>query len=392
MITPKHGSAENRNDKWWVALIGSGIALSPIHNQRLTDLATNSRGEVVFFLPAFGYLLLIMGTGMFLLNNWKRVREVGWGDRKITIPLIIIVAAMSLSGITAGSFTEGIAPLGMGLSLFAMYVAARVLGKDVFLPLAIGAAIASSGVIVHDVVNNQWTVTGGLVFEYNFDILTGYVFLGAALFFHKYRWVLSGLALIGLLLSGSPEAIPPLGVIGVAVLVRKDWSKRFIAVSAITVCIIVVVVAAGKGTNLYDYLWRTINNDTAMVNSAFPDGTAVSGSPLGFRWEQITRAMTNLKPLGDGYNATEFTLDTVHNVPLILVQQMGYPGILAALAWLWVTLWALFRTRWKYVWLLIITLSVFDHYIWDQLGPVWWTALGASMTSRVPDTLFKEVT
>ena len=77
--------------KWWLILIGFGMAVIPIHNTWLTRLATiygdkspgeTLYGETLFFLPAFGYLLLIMGAGMFLLYNWNRVRAAGLGDNQ----------------------------------------------------------------------------------------------------------------------------------------------------------------------------------------------------------------------------------------------------------------------------------------------------------------------
>ena len=68
---------------------------------------------------------------------------------------------------------------------------------------------------------------------------------------------------------------------------------------------------------------------------------------------------------------------------------MGFPGILAAIAWLWVSVWCLVKTRWKYAWLAILSLSVFDHFIWTQLAPVWWMVVGASTASSEPDLIFR---
>jgi len=44
-----------------------------------------------------------------------------------------------------------------------------------------------------------------------------------------------------------------------------------------------------------------------------------------------------------------------------------------------VTIWCLRRTRWKYAWVSVVALSVFDHYIWDQLAPAFWLLVGASI-------------
>ncbi len=365
------------------------MALSPVHNKFLTDLATNNNGEVALFLPAVAFILIIVGTGFFLLNKWDDVRRVGWGSKAVTIPLYIIIGAMALSGINADGFTDKFAPLFMGVSLFGLYLVARVVGKDIFFPLAVGAAIASVGVIIHGVVYPGNT-TGGLIFENNFDIFTGYALLGFALFFHKWRWLLAGLALIALFFSGSPEALLPVGVLGIAILVRRDWDRRALWIAVSTALLAILLLAAGPGRDLYSYAWAAASNKTTV---SFTDSVGVehSGSPITWRLETIQRAMSDIRPLGDGYNVTGFTTDTVHNVPLILVQQMGYPGMLAALAWLFLCLWGFFKTKWKYVWLLVASLCLFDHYLWDQLNPLFWCILGASaVTSGGTDLIFKQ--
>jgi len=361
-------------NRWWLAIIGTGIAISPIHNQYLTQLTTNSRGETLFFLPAFGYLLLIMGTGLFLLYNWDKVKEVGWGDRRVVGSLLFIVLAISASGAVYTGLQARFAPMGMGAALFALYLCGRVLGKDMFLPLAVGAVIASLGVIAHQVVY-PGVITGGFVFEDNYDIVVGYVLLGAALFIHRWQWILAGLALIAILLTGSPEGLFALGVVGVVVLLRRDWGRRLAIVFAPVAIIAVLGIVSGYGQHLYGYTEKVASGETA---SPYGD-SGIPRNTIEYRLQVIGNAMSDIKPLGEGYNLTDFSRSpNVHNVPLVLVQQLGYPGILAGLAWLWVSVWCLVKTRWKYAWVTILALSVWDHYIWTQLAPVWWVLVGVS--------------
>jgi len=366
--------------RWWAIVIGAGIALSPIHNQYLTQLATNSKGETMFFLPAFGYLLLIMGAGLFLLNNWHRVKEVGWGDRRVVGCLLFIVLAISASGAAYSGLQARFAPMGMGLALFALYLCGRVLGKDMFLPLAVGAVIASLGVIAHQVVY-PGVITGGFVFEDNYDIVVGYVLLGVALFTHRWQWILAGLALVAVLLTGSPEGLFALGAVGVAILVRRDWGRKLAIVLALVAVIVVVGLVSGHGQHLYGYTEKVASGEAA---SPYGD----NGTPrdaIEYRLQVIADTMSNIKPLGEGYNLTDFSRSpNVHNVPLVIVQQLGYPGILAGLAWLWVSVWCLIKTRWKYAWVLILALSVFDHFIFTQLAPYFWVLAGVS---TAPDNI-----
>ena len=113
--------------------------------------------------------------------------------------------------------------------------------------------------------------------------------------------------------------------------------------------------------------------------------------PIAVRWEVIKEAMSNIKPLGDGFIVTEFASGTVHNVPLIIIQQLGWAGIIAALAWLWVSIWCLVKSRLKYAWALILALCVFDHFIWTQFAPLWWMVVGISTIPGIikTDLLFR---
>ena len=344
---------------------------------------------MALFLPSLAFVLIIVGTGFFLLNNWSRVKEAGFGGKAIVLPLSIIILAMALSGINAQGVESKIAPLFMGISLGGLYLVARVLGKNIFIPLAIGVAIASLGVIAYRFTEMRGQ-TGGYIFEHNFDILTGYLILGVALFIHRWRWLLCGVALIALILSGSPEAVFAVGVILIAVLVRRDWSRKLLYIAAPALMVVIIIFFLGP--SIYNYIWHTIRGEET-VNTELPSGERVTGSPITWRWDTFSRAFSNIKLLGEGYGATNFTVDTVHNVPLILVQQMGYPGMVAALAWLWLTFYCLVKTKWKYVWIAIIALAIFDHYLWTQLGPWFFAIVGVSTTldAQKPDYLFRSV-
>jgi len=383
-------TAVSKPNRGWAITIGAGIALSPIHNLWLTRLFTIDNGETLFFLPAFGYLLLIMGSGLFLLHNWDRVKEVGWGDRRVIGCLLFIVLAISLSGTAYDGWQLRVAPMGMGMALFALYLTGRILGKAVFLPLAIGAAIASLGVIIHAILY-PGVITGGFVFESNYDVVVGYVLLGAALCTHKWQWILAGLALVAILLTGSPEGLFALGVLGVVVLARRDWGRRLAIVVAPVLVIVVLGILLGYGGTLYSYAGKIVGGETASPYG--DEGTPVKA--VEYRIHVAADAMTHIKPLGEGYNLTDFSRSpNVHNVPLVLVQQLGYPGILAGLAWLWVSIWCLVKTRWKYVWILVLALSVFDHFIWSQLSPLWWMIIGVSTAPALDniksDLLFRK--
>lgn len=383
------------NRKYAIA-IGVGLALFPVHNLWLVD-ATLINGQATLFLPVFGALIFLLASMCFLRDNW---REISWGDKKIYIPLLVIVGAMGLSGITADTWGGKFAPIFMGGALFSLYLVARKLGKDIFLPLAIGAGVASLGVVIHGIIFPA-QITGGFLFGGNYDIVVGYVLLGVALYIKRYQWALVSLALVAMYLAGSPEGVFAVGVFLAVVWFRKDWGKRLV-ITLIPVCLVATLwFGLGYGQELYGYTKRVAEIAPTMdappkIAPAVPDQLLPPSSKVstvGYRWAVIKDNMTNIKPLGNGYNLTDFSKQlNVHNVPLVIVQQLGWAGIVAGIAWLWVSAWCLVRTRWKYVWALVLALSVFDHFIWTQLAPLFWAIVGVSTAPNNinTDLMFKE--
>jgi len=172
----------------------------------------------------WGAAIWIIATLFYLRDNW---RTLSWGPRNVCIPLWIIAGAIALSGVTAPTLAEKFAPGLMALSMFALFLVSRKLGKDVFLPLGIGAGIAAAGVVIQAVLT-PGAVTGGLIFEHNYDIVVGYVLLGSALFVHRLRWLLAGLALVAMLLTGSPEGVFAVAVLVILILWRRDWGRKLV--------------------------------------------------------------------------------------------------------------------------------------------------------------------
>jgi len=385
-----------KSSRWWGAIIGAGIALSPIHNQYLTQLTTNSKGETLFFLPAFGYLLLIMGTGLFLLNNWNRVKEVGWGDRRIVGCLLFIVLAVSASGGAYSGLQDRFAPMGMGIALFGVYLTARVIGRDLIIPLAVGSIVASLGIIVHQMVF-PGQATGGFVFERNYDIATGYILLGSLvtlpLIRDRFRlWsVLLLVPLVALMLSGSAEAVFAIGILGLTVLLRRDWGIRTMVIAVPLVILVAGILFTPELQQAHKLtVWATTGSTQYMPADRNPD----RGTALERRWNTIRDELSDIQPLGKGYNITDFSRDRmVHNVPLVIIQQLGYPGILAGLAWLFVSVWCLVRTKWRYLWVSVLALCVFDHFIFTQLAPYFWVLVGVSTApdNVKSDLLFRRI-
>ncbi len=396
MVTEALDKLVKRNRRWAI-LIGTGVALSPIHNRWLTHLVTGETGEVEFFLPAFGTAIWLMSALLFLV--WSR-QKIDWGEKRIFIPLAIIVASMGISGfINEPSWQAKLSPLLMGTALFALYLAARILGKDIFLAFIPFTIIGITSVVISGILS-PGQITGGFITNYN--AAAGYLVFGALVVQGKWQWVLVSLALIALFFVGALEGLFIASVLGIIVLTRRDWNKRLL----IPVGVVVIILTGWIALGHLDSLWGKKNID--IVESWVTGETeitheAVDAATTG-RWINIVRRMSDIQPFGHGYwitmpKSTYQGLlphsysspeeEPVHNVPLVIVDQVGP---LAGLAWLFVALFCLVRTRWKYVWIAILAMSVFDHYIWTQFAPYWWVLVGVStVTTTKNDYIFRRL-
>ncbi len=364
-------------NKKWALIIGIGLALFPIHNLWLTNV-TSIGGMALIHLPAFGAIIWIMAVLLFILNNWQ---NLDWGDKKIFIPLLVIVASMGLSGFINGeSLGDKVYPLFIGWALFFAYVVSRSLGKDIFKMLipfvCLGAVIA---VILG--ILNPGVPSGGLIT--NYCASAGFLIFGAVVNQGKWQWALIAVALIGLFFIGALEAVFILGVLGITVLIRRDFSTRFIIAASVLVGLIGLWALLGYLTPLYEG-----NQNLAILFGLFKGDSTLDTSTLVAlttgRWEVIVREMRNISFIGHGYSLSTVGGQIVHNIPLIIVHQIGP---IAGIAWLFVTVYCAIKTKWKYAWIAILAMGVFDHYIWTQFGALYWVLVGVSTSSTIKSDL-----
>lgn len=369
-------------------LIGGGIALIPIHNVWLTNLTTLPNGQTWFFLPALGMGVWVIVTLMFLVDNWQTMKDAEWGRWQWTAPLLIIAGAIALSGIgVAGDIAAKLTPFLLSLVLVATYLVSRVVGREILKPLIIGSVVAAVGVILRGLlVPGQ--LTGGFVFEQNYDVVLGYILLGTALYIGKWRWLSAALAVAAVFFAGSPEGVFVAAVLLVVVLWRRDWSNKVLRVAIPVLLVVVAWFVAGYGQQLYSYMTaQMVGNGVSLIQDPNQINNAAGMTGFGDRITKLQRAYDNFQPFGIGYTIASFNKDTVHNVPLIIVQQLGIPGIIAGVAWLWLVVYGITKTKWKYVWVLIPALSVFDHFVWTQLAPWFWVIAGVTSTVVIKDDL-----
>ena len=372
-------------DKIWAWIIGTGFVLFAIHNplQPWKEYA---------FLPIVGLLFSLLGMYVVLFDHRK---EITLGNKKVWIPLAIISASIAGSGF-ANPLGEGIgallAPMLFGIYLFGAYLTGQVLGKELFRPFAWAVVIGTIGCLVYGIVL-PGIKTGGWISPTNYDIATGLLVFGTVVSIWQKQWILTAIALVGLFFTGAPEAIFACGVLLIAVLVRRDWSKKMLAPIGALIIVLVICTPLGITQSLCMYPVSMIAQakEAATMEVITEEDARVRDELIneatGYRWLTHWR-IPPIRPLGYGYSITDFSPPIPHNLPLVIVHQVG---LIAGIAWLWVTLFCLVRTKWKYAFVGILALSVFDHFIWTQVAPWWWVLVGVATASSIKnDYIFKE--
>lgn len=361
----------------WAIIIGLGFALSPIHNAWLTQLATVN-GQVNFFIPTFGTFLWLWCSLAFLVWNWN---SIDWGNRKILVALSIIAVSIGISGlINEDSFQDRISPLFMGISLLAVYLTCRTLGNVVF--YAIIPFVILNVIIVAAIgLLNPGLSQGGLIS--NNCASAGYIIFGTVVSRGKWQWLLCALAFVGLFYIGELEPVFMMFVICSYVLYRAWREGEYSYKMPLSLLPVTIAIIAWALLGYLSILYWGNGNVTELARVATgnePLNTATVDAVTSDRFTVYLDTLRNMKLLGHGYSLSTTAGGIAHNMFLVIVQQVG---ILAAIAWLGVTVYCLIKTKWKYAWLCVIAMSVFDHYLWTQMTPLWWALAGVSLTSTI---------
>lgn len=345
-----------------------------------------------FYPVALGGLALTFSLALWVTyTHWKEV---------LKLPKIVLILAGTLvilaASIPTTSF-ERMYALGMGCTL----IAASILGSAILTPLGIGAIIGSIGGVLLSFLSSPLSTSsfllargGGIYSPSNYNTAAGVILLGVVLWRWKYQWLAIPIAILGALATGADEAFVVIAVVGFVVLIRRDWSLKILpTVAVLLIPLILLLAAPSYIQNLWQVSQATLRT---ITNSNNIEGTTYSSNgnlyytsqqtlaniakyDLAFRWLPITNSFKDIKPFGHGYAPYDWLYTTVHNVPLRVLYELGPLGLLA---WLGLIIWGLKRTTWIYAFTAVIAASLFDHYMWTQLSPYFFTLLGVASIKR----------
>jgi hypothetical protein len=356
----------------------------------------------------FAISLIIILWVLMDKRNWTRET---FGSKFVYMPLIIISLSMIVAGfaryIDDRIFADLISRITLALYFFAIYLTSRVLGDKIFKPFAIAVVIESISVVFYSLILNYGIRNGGFASLYDYNPAVGLLLFGGVVSIFYKQWIIVTIALLGIFFTGAEEGILAVAVMFAAILIRRDFSKR------ILLPIVLIVVVIVLGVYPFNYTKKLYANpiDKATLiltgqhnTEALEVITVTQGeqptSPeyyintsdyvLNNRVNFLVEGLKNLKPLGSGYvmNPVDVKDKPIYNVPLVIMQQIG---LLAALSWIFVTIYCLIKTRWRYAFIALIALGLLDNFVWCQLGVFWWCLVGVTTLSlRKNDFIFKD--
>ncbi len=302
------------------------------------------------YVPTIGLALTAIIS--FMLIDRKEYRQrMSLGNWRVSIPLLVVLLSILASGIarylSEYKAVDLAASILMPVYLFGVYLVSRLFGKEVMRSFAWVGAIEGFSVLILAMVH--WGIkNGGIASATNYNIAIGLLSFGliAAI---EFREKALGFACAGgILMTGAQEGLVVGGLL-LAAWAIKNWSKR-------------VAWGMGLGFVGLTFVAFTPLYHLNPINSTIGIADGLVHGRIG----QIQDMWANFAWLGHGYQMVNFPADgIVHNVPLVIVQQVG---IAAAIAW--VILIALLFKRWVYLFAAIVGMGIFDHFLFTQLMPI----------------------
>ncbi len=216
---------------------------------------------------------------------------------------------------------------------------------------------------------------GGLIDSANYNLAAGLILIGFLLSSDKYKWIIFPLVVIGAFLTSGEEALVLLGTLIIVIIIRQDWSKKVMPSLLIALVCIVLLLCFHQPERLYVAITDQVN----VVK-----GQATTHDLVRGRYEGYELAITTPTVLGHEFNV-EWDTNTIHDVPLRVMYDLGILGLLAFLVIL--VVWV--KDAPIYVGASVVAMMLFDHYLWTQIGAWLWVLFG--LYYKAPGTcIFKQ--
>ena len=331
------------------------------------------------FIPQIGTALLVAATLYLIIYQWKLIKENGLGPKSVWIPLAVIAGSAVLRLVVQQDLTTLAGALFM-TSMFGLYVVSRQYGEkalNFFMPVTIIGAVSV-------IIQASITGSGG-----NAGIFTEYATASQFLVFgwmvspQKHQWWLSAIVLAGLFATGASEAVFYVAIVGIVILVRRDWSRKILLPVGILAVLLLVCTPLGITQALFERGVTTVEKVYAAVTDeslTLEERDKLLNDATDGRWLVGWRLSRPIQPLGYGFHPTHHYKGIPHNIILLVTDQLGP---VAMIAWFGVIIGGIRKTKWKYAFLAMLLFGVFQPFVWTKMAPWLWAMAGAATASNV---------
>lgn len=253
--------------------------------------------------------------------------------------------------------------------LLGAYLLAREMVQELKVRLAWLAILGSIGIIVNRTYDATTFFPGFLgIFHYAaFALLIGLVLAPRNMRFWTALFVLPAL-----LVSGSEEGIVALILIGLYCLLTRKTTRQILVPLGATCLVAIPLLATGWLEEVYPRLDSTrLQLDMQTLSHGRWDAyVGLTMQPeiwvLGNGWYWVNVGSAEADSWVKTHPGVQLW-QTVHNAPMRIAAQFG---ILAALSWLFLMLTALWKSKYKTVFLIILCFAFMDNLLWT--GAIAW--------------------
>jgi hypothetical protein len=348
----------------------------------------------IIFIPHLGMMMIFAGIVFTMIKTPFSVlfaRRDKWLD-PVLIILCTCIIASGIQGYIESrlTLTEMYSAIAIGLMLIGCYYTCRYLGDSVFKPMAVAVIVESISIVVYGATHG-WKPNGGLLSFTNYDIAIGLLFFGLLTTNEKWQKWLVPFVVLGVYFSGAAEGLFVAVVLGLVwfaknyvftsrVITRRDW----ITIGA-TAAIFAVIVPF-----TYEPIWsRNLGERVVALIQAFGSSNP---DPLldfatGYRWMGNWHLTMPIKLFGYGININHFYVGIPHNIVLIIIEQCGFIALVA-----WFTIWLIlikkFSWHYRWAWIGMLLMGVFDHFIWTEACIWFWCLAGATVAQYTQEVQY----
>ena len=216
---------------------------------------------------------------------------------------------------------------------------------------------------------------GSFIDPINYNIATGLTFIALVLSYRKWLWWIIPLAIVGLYLTCSEEAVIVWVVFLAMILIKRDWSKKILlACLAVVICLTLYF-----GLHFPKYFYMVTSNQVAELQGKdLLYSTDAEPDPTRGRFEGYKLGASSITLLGHGFVSEWNKSDTIHNLLLRAIYDVGIIGALGLL--LVLIIWM--KHSPVYIVVILITMAMFDHFFWTQIGAWFWFFIGVSYSTK----------